>query len=227
MKKYVCTAMFSLTFIALSFAQDKKDAQEGRIIGTTIINRNAKGNKVLGSPYLQKMFASAKVQNIAQNTNMRYNVYTDEFEFISTKSDTLIMDKIEDFGTVTFNGSNKKYVLSSYTNSKNKLAYGYLVQLYEKGGFALFQKENVDFYEFKPAKTSLERDMPARYEKGSDTYYLKNKEAGISEFPDGKKALIKLFPDKKAAIEAFVKENKIAFDEKADMIRIIDFLATL
>ncbi|HMK06012.1 MAG TPA: hypothetical protein VK476_00695, partial [Flavobacterium sp.] len=91
----------------------------------------------------------------------------------------------------------------------------------------LYKKENVTFYEARPAKTSLEASLPAKFVKADDTFYLKTKENSIVEFPDSKKQLIKLYPAKKAEIEAFLKENKISFTEDSDRIKVVDFLAAL
>jgi len=33
-----------------------------------------------------------------------------------------------------------------------------------------------------------------------------------------------LFPNKKAEIETWLKDNKVSFDNTADMVKIIDFL---
>ncbi len=183
-------------------------------------------SKPKGSPYLQLMFAAAKVDNVEQKTFMRYNVFNDEFEFITPKNDTLILDKIDDFGTIAFAGTNKKYILANYTNN-GKLSHGYLINVYEKAGLGLFKKENITFYEEKIARTTLEKDMPAKYVKANDSYFFRNKTGAISEFPDSKKQLIKLYPDKKTAIETFVKDNKIQFDIESDQIKIIDFLSAL
>lgn len=188
-------------------------------------NSNLK-TKIVGSPYTQKMFAQAKVGTVEQKNFMRYNVFNDEFEFISNQKDTLILDKIEDFGTIVFPETNKKFQLVTYTNSKNKLFYGYLQNLKENNGFAIFKKENIQFVEGKIAKTSMEVNMPAKYVKMDDTFFLKNKDKGTSEFPDNKKGLLKLFPDKKEAIETFLKENKIDFDSENDLMKIIDFIET-
>lgn len=194
-------------------------------VKTSKYNSNLK-TKIVGSPYTQKMFAQAKVGSIDQKTFMRYNVFNDEFEFISAQKDTLILDKIEDFGIIVFPETNKKFQLVTYTNSKNKLFYGYLQNLKENNGFAIFKKENIQFVEGKIAKTSMEVNMPAKYVKMDDTFFLKNKDKGTSEFPENKKGLLKLFPDKKEAIETFLKENKIDFDSESDLMKIIDFIAT-
>ncbi|HMI08246.1 MAG TPA: hypothetical protein VK528_11910 [Flavobacterium sp.] len=222
--KNIFTAAIALMLSLPAFSQND-NSTSAKVSGTTFINPIRSKDKIQGSPYLQHMFSSAMVEKLKSKAYMRYNTFNDEFEFINTKGDTLILDKIEDYSSIIFTEGNKKYLLTAYTNTKNKLYYGYLINLYEKNGYGLFQKENINFYEGKKARTTLEKDMPSRYSKTDDTYFFKNKELGISEFPDGKKDLIKLFPDKKAAIEAFVKENKIDFDQQADMIKIIDFLA--
>lgn len=194
-------------------------------VKTSKYNSNLK-TKIVGSPYTQKMFAQAKVGTVEQKNFMRYNVFNDEFEFISAQKDTLILDKIEDFGTIVFPETNKKFQLVTYTNSKNKLFYGYLQNLKENNGFAIFKKENIQYVDGKIAKTSMEVNMPAKYVKMDDTFFLKNKDKGTSEFPENKKGLLKFFPDKKDAIESFLKENKIDFDSESDLMKIIDFIAT-
>jgi hypothetical protein len=76
-------------------------------VKTSKYNSNLK-TKIVGSPYTQKMFAQAKVGTVEQKNFMRYNVFNDEFEFISAQKDTLILDKIEDFGTIVFPETNRK-----------------------------------------------------------------------------------------------------------------------
>lgn len=218
MKKII--SVLVLVICASAFAQDKS----AKVSGSMYINPARSKDKPLGSPYMQFAFANAKLANIKVDAYMRYNVFADEFEFITPKNDTLVLDKTEDFNNIFFMGLNKKYELVQYTNKK-KLVYGYLIRQYEKGDFVLYRKENISFTEAKIAKTTLERDMPAKYNKLSDTYFLKNKEAGITEFPDGKKALLKLFPDKKQVIEDFLKANKIDFENEKDLIQIVNLIA--
>ena len=233
MKNYFIAGALILTCINNSMAQvnlnnpniDAIMLNQGA--GKVFRNPKEQQGKILGSPYQQIMFAAAKVDNVTQKYFMRYNNYADEFEFITPKNDTLALDKIDDFNTITFVGSNKKYKLVTYSNEIEKLHKGYLIELYQKANYALYKREWVSFYEGKKAKTSLEKDMSARYIKENNYFYLKDTNGNITEFPESKKQLIKLFPVKKEAIETFVKENKISFDEDADRIKIIDFLATL
>ena len=178
-----------------------------------------------GSPYVINNFSEVRVENIDIIALMRYNVYKDEFEFISPKNDTLILDKINDFKDLKFVGTNIKYRLVNYINSDDKYQYGYLINVCEKNSFGLFRKETVLLSEGKIARTTLERDMPSQYSKSSDVYYLKNNDK-IIEFPSNRKKLVKLYPERKDIIEKFLKENKIDFDIDADKIKIIDLLST-
>lgn len=183
--------------------------------------------KPLGSPYTTTVFFPAKVEGIVGETNMRYNAYLDLIEFISTKNDTLILDKIPAFNTITFLGFNKKYRLVTYNNNLGKSHQGYLIELYQKKNYVLYKREWISLYAGKKAKTSLEKDMPAKFIKQDDSYYLKDAKGNITDFPESKKQLVKLFPDKKDTIETFVKESKVTFNDGAGRIQIIDFLASL
>jgi hypothetical protein len=233
MKKEIIAAL--LIFFLIFSTSAQVDLQFGNIDaimmnqGASKVFRNSKNNqrKIEGTPYNQQMFAIAKVENVTQKYYMRYNVYDDEFEFITPKNDTLILDRINDFSNITFTGTNKKYVLLDYTNSLGKLVKGYLIDLYSKGNYTLYSKEKVTYYDGKIAKTSLEKEMPPRFVKSENEYYFKNKENIITEFPDSKKKLIKLFPDQKSNIETFIKDNKIDFDLDSDKKRIVDFLSSM
>ncbi len=225
MKKIFLYLVFIISFCNSILAQDNTEG--AKLVGQNFTNPNRLKNKPQGSTYLQKMFTVAKVEKLNIKAFMRYNVFDDNFEFITPKNDTLILDKIDDFGTIIFAATNKKYKLTQYVDTKNKLFNGYLISLYEKGDFVLYKKENITFYEEKLAKTSLERDMPAKFVKSSDFYFFKTKDKGTVEFPENKKQLLKLFPDKKEVIETFLKENKLNFDDESDKMKIIDFLNTL
>ena len=85
---------------------------------------------------------------------MRYNVYKDEFEFITSKNDTLILDKIDDFSNIKFTVSNVKYKLLNYTKIKKGSYKGYLIDIYQKGNFGIYKKENILLNELKIPKNA-------------------------------------------------------------------------
>lgn len=178
-----------------------------------------------GSPYLQKMFSLAKISTVSKSVLMRYDVFSDEFEFIDSKKDTLLLIKSAQFNSITFTGTNTKYQLVNYINDKKEATLGYLIHLYEKNGYTLFKKQNISYFAEKKATVTFQKTTPAQFVPSKDSYYLKNGDKGISEFPSNKKNLLKLFPDKKDDIEAFLKKNAIDFSKESDKIKIVDFLA--
>ena len=197
-------------------------------LGTGIIYapRETAGVVITGTPYVNKNFADVNVAQLDLTAKMRYNVYEDEFEFITPKNDTLILDKKETFANLEFIDTKTKYFLTNYTNEDNRIVLGYLIDLYQKGNFGLLKKNNILIQEEKVAKTTLEANMPAKYYNASSTYFLKN-DKNFIKFPESKKQLVKIFPDKKETIEKFLKENKIDFDITEEKIKIVDFLSTL
>ncbi len=213
--------LFSLTNI---FGQLTKEVTHPDIAGRLFRNPAREAAKIQGSPYLKPFFKEVSVTKIKTIAQMRYNVFNDEFEFISPKKDTLILDKIEDFGALNFVNTSINYKLCNYTNQNEKIVYGYLIDLHQNGEFGLFKKENISLTEEKIAKTSLEQNMPAKYYNSGSSYFLKNGK-NIIAFPNSKKRLLKIFPEKQVAIETFVKDNKIDFDIEADKIKLIDFMA--
>jgi hypothetical protein len=217
MKKYILLITFLSGISFLGYSQAIP------FVGKKV--RTLETIKIQGSPYQDKMFARAKIGKIDQAIFIRYNVFKDEFEYITPKNDSLILDKIEDFGEIVFANTNKKYKLTTYINSENKLFYGYLVELYTKNKTLLYKKYNVSFTDEKLAKTTLEQDKPAKYNTSSPFYFIKYDDKIPTEFPTNKKGLLKLFPEKKEAIETFLKENKINFSDENDLKKVVDLIA--
>lgn len=224
MKIRLLMATLSLFAALPALAQKEDQTSSARVMGSSVQNPYREKKKPQGSPYSQNTFLKAAVPKVKLSAFMRYNIYTDEFEFITPKNDTLILDKTEDFAIVRFEGINKNYELTAYTRGK-KLEYGYLLETYEKNGWMLFRKENIGFTEEKVAKTTLEMSMPAKYTKLPDSFFIRPKDATAMEFPDGKKALLKAFPSKKDALEAYLKDNKVDFSDANDLKRVVDVLA--
>jgi hypothetical protein len=156
---------------------------------------------------------------------MRYNAYSDNFEFITFQNDTLEMEKINDINKITFTNPYKKYIYLNYISAAKGRTKGFLVEIHAKGSFILYTKESVTFYGGKKARNTQETDLPACYSKVSYSHFFKTNTGNIIAFPESKKQLTKLYPDKKEAIAAFIKENKIDFDALEDRKKIIDFLA--
>jgi len=195
-------------------------------MGITIAGRNydLKYNTE-GSPYLNKSFLHAKVGAVISNALMRYNAYNDEFEFINSNNDTLVLNKSGSIGVITFVATNTNYQLVDFVDKSGRLNSGYLIKLHEKNELLLYKRQKVNFYEAKAASSSYESNSPAEFLAAKDSFLLKNKDGVVTELSSNKKGLLKLFPEKKSVIESFIKQNNIDFDKELDWIKLIDFLA--
>jgi hypothetical protein len=227
MKKQLFTAAVA---ILLSISAHSQDQEVYRIITTLedlALNKQLyyDPQKTLGTPYLNVAFAPAKVSNVDKTAMLRYDAFRDEFEFINEKLDTLVLNKKEPFTSITFTLTKTTYQLTNYS-LKGKETTGYLISLFQKNNYVLYKKQNILFSKERLAKSGYESNTPAKFERGKDTFFLKDGDKGISEFPSNKKALLKLYPDKKTEIEAFIKQNNIDFDKEPDIIKLVDFLAT-
>ncbi|MGC4039795.1 MAG: hypothetical protein QM710_03095 [Flavobacterium sp.] len=230
MKKQL--AFFVSLISVTAFSQNNQTYQDNElhrnldVLNEVSLNKQLKyqPSKTQGSPYLNKMFAPATVSGVSKNAMMRYDAFNDEFEFINAAKDTLVLNKVTPYTNITFTVPNTRYQLLNY-NYEGKAHNGYLIWLYEKNNYSLYKKQNIAYVKERIAKSSFDKDTPAHFENKKDTYYLKNGDKEILEFPSGKKELIKLYPEKKNEIEVFLKQNKIDFEKDQDRIKIIDFLS--
>lgn len=225
MRKNIFTSIIVLFIPLLTFSQ--KQNLNMNVGGKIFHNPTSETIRILGTPYTESKFAYAGIENIPQKHFMRYNAYSDNFEFITFKNDTLAMDKIDTYNNITFTNPYKKYSYLNYISKTKGRMKGYLVELYSNGSFSLYKKEAVTYYAGKKARNSQETDLPASYSKISYSYFYKTKTGSIIPFPESKKQLIKLYPENKKGIEVFFKENKIDFDTDTNRIKIINFLSAL
>ncbi len=228
MKKYLTTAIIA-TFLSVSgHSQDQEVYRIVRTLEDLALNKQTyySPENTIGIPYLNKAFTPAKVSGVGKTAMMRYDVFRDEFEFVNEKRDTLVLNKAEPFSSITFTITNTTYQLLEYTD-KGKKTNGYLISVLEKNSYALYKKQNVSYTKERIAKSGYESNKPATFERTRDTFFLKNGEQGISDFPSSKKGLIKLYPERKTEIEAFVKQHTIDFGKESDLSKLVEFLSTL
>lgn len=178
-----------------------------------------------GTPYINKAFFHAKVGDIISNALMRYNAANDEFEFINSTNDTLVLNKTAAFSNITFTYPKLDYFLVNYAEKNGRMNMGYLIKLYDKNNILLYKRQKIAYYEATSAKSSYDTPTSAKYVLNKDTFFMKNNESEVTEVPTSRKGFLKLFPEKKTEIEAFVKQNNTDFEKEQDLIRLVDFLA--
>jgi hypothetical protein len=226
MKKQFAISIICALVSVSAYCQNHERDRLVDVLNEYALNKQLKyePSKVKGSPYLNKMYAPATVSGVTGNAMMRYDVFNDEFEFVNSTRDTLVLNKVEPYNSITFTITNTNYKLVNY-NAKGKATKGYLIWLYEKNNLTLFKKQNIIYTKERMATSGFDKSTPATFDRAEDTYYFKNGNNGISEFPANKKGLLKLFPEKKTELETFFKQNKIDFEKDSDVIKVAGFLA--
>ncbi|MFZ4680420.1 MAG: hypothetical protein ACOYLP_09655 [Flavobacterium sp.] len=216
--------MLSTSRVGFSQSQDGKiTTLESSGIRLSETNYHPTYTKTLGSPYPNKAFLHAKVGDVVQNALLRYNACYDEFEFINSKNDTLVLNNAAAFSTITITYPKALYQYVNFTEKSGKLNTGYLVSLFEKNGYLLYKRQKIKYYDAIPAKSSYDTSTQARFVPLKDTFFIKINDGEIFELPTNKKELLKLFPEKKTDIEIFIKQNEIDLEKEPDVIKLIEF----
>ncbi|WP_312341029.1 hypothetical protein [Chryseobacterium binzhouense] len=209
------TLIFSIILSQLCFSQ----------IGLTAASPNAffeslyfkdfryEYKDVKGSPYLNNDFQFAQIGDY-KNIPMRYNSYTDEFEF---KKDDLnyILPKEDNLSPIIFQNRDKQFVLQNINGNMQ-----YLEEINSEA--KLFKKYTTIFKELKRASTTYEQDSPPSFEQIPPKYYIIKKDGTAVEF--SKKKIENSFPEKYKALKVYIKKNNLNYEREADLIRMAIFL---
>ncbi|RMG20777.1 MAG: hypothetical protein D6730_19170 [Bacteroidetes bacterium] len=194
-----------------------------------IINaRHEPPPEVMGSPYLDKHFASGEVFYTTRNTldedfyfkknhydsiPLRYNIFTDEMEFYRYEEilSLLPMPMIEKvvIGRDTF--------LYRPHRPDCEACGGYFLLL-ENGRARLVAKLKVEYVEAKAAR-ALQDPVPAHYVRRRDLYYLISPQGELHPITSVKN-LLPLLQPYETELAAFAKKHKVSA-RKAHKLRLL------
>lgn len=233
-----CTVLF---FMSTLYAQDPSNKARPanrftedlrvidyiqRVIRTIDPSKYGQGttSEITGSPYLNNKFVPGVVSyrdTILGEYPLRYNVYAEEFEL--KKGDTV--NAIAKTSEVKINLNGRKFIFKYYKN-KNVNEFGYFEIISENEKCTLLKKYRKALTEFKPAVTSFDVDVPARFVDLEDFFILfGNKE--ITALKPSNKNIVKLFRTKGIDIKPFLRENNLNIKTSTDLIRVVEYCNTL
>ena len=147
---------------------------------------------------------------------MRYNTFYDRMEFqekdsVLARGPDPIIKKVV-MGTKTF-------VIDTIETKDG--AFATYVQRLDSGRIALMAKQMVIYKELERAKP-MQGDVPPRYERMPDSYYLKIGWGPLKKISSLKK-LIEALPDRKAEMEAYTENEKIRTNKPDDLAKFIRY----
>ncbi len=170
---------------------------------------------LLGNIYINKELTKSDVA-------MRYNIYSDEIEvkesLQSDDKDISALLKSPDISVTILNDS------FIYLSKGKGLEKGGYFQVITTGkNLSLYKKLGKKYYESKKAKTSFERDVPAKFEDRV-TYYIHFNNGGMVELPDSKKKTYKTFGESEEDVKSYCKERKLDITKEKDLKRVVMYL---
>ena len=178
-----------------------------------------------GSRYLNDEFLPAKINNLDKVYPVRFNVVENTIEVKNDDGTVMSLDKSMNYIVRLMDGSYKLYEDNNYITENGKKEKSFFEKIHKADNYVLFLKERIKFIPKKPSKSSYEPEVPAKFQKQEDKYYVKNlnDESGdLIEIPTKKKAFLKKFKEGDSGFDSFVKKAKSKFNSKEDLIAVLD-----
>ncbi len=234
MKKLLVIVLIGL-FGGACYAQDMKTVQVPRgvqrqskqiIDGVTTHNYATKSKiPINGNPYYKKDFTLGVLElhdgAKSDETLLRYNIARDAFEVIQ-KSDTLSLNQPYKLKQIFY--ENKTFIFDPELREKTDRKYNGFFEVCVDGKFTLYKKWRKDL---------VFDSFANNYKGGSGTkeyYYVdKNNFVGRLNGQKGfllnsKKSFLNAINDEsKTEMKAFIKKNKIKFNDEKDLIKLVQF----
>ena len=233
MKRIECLIVFFyLIFSALLFAQqDDEVGSRQQLIegsGTALMTTAKSGGKIVGSPYRNETFETAKVSGSSQSIyNVRYNAYNDEFEVKLEDNNIKNINKNLENLTVKMINTNIIFTAIDYLNDDKKERGFFILLNSDPNKIQLYKKVSKRFVEEKPARSSYDKGKPAEFKENNVRYFINTDSAYPEEIPRNKKDFVKLFPSHTKEIANFIKAHNIKTNNDQDLIKVINYISTL
>lgn len=183
-------------------------------------------NEVIGTPYLNEDFVSARVNEIPITHFIRFNVFDNSIEYKGQDDLIYAMSKSYEYVIELLNGSNKVYETHFYMDDKKGINNTFFEKIHDDENFGLYLKETIEYTPVKMAKTSFERNRPAKFTKFKGSYYFQNLNTESKELlklSKREKLFLKQFDTHANALKKFIKKEGLNISEENHLIRILEF----
>jgi len=228
-KKNFITLCFLLIGAASIFAQNRNtQRQTDNFVYTMEVNYVAPDfiESYNGTPYNSTTFLLGNVYINKELTRsdvaMRYNIYSDEIQIKeslqSEDKDITALIKSPDI-SVTIEKDTYVYMPKGKGLEKG----GYFQVATTGKTYSLYKKLGKVYFEASKAKTSFERDVPAKFEDRIN-YFIHFSNGGMVELPNSKKKRFNAFGESEALVKSFTKEKRLDITKEKDLKRVIRYL---
>ncbi len=182
-------------------------------------------NDVEGSLYFSEVYAPGTLlfegKELERNMLYRYEAYSDimEVKLENGEEDYLAQSPKLD---VIIGDEHYSYV-QFYDDSKNEMAFGYMIVIDENEQFSLYDRKIKKLRPGKKATTSMSADLEAKLLDNETLYFRLSEDKFAKSFPKSKNELFKMFPEQKTELKKFLKSQKINLDDPTDVERVLEF----
>jgi hypothetical protein len=180
-----------------------------------------------GSPYANDEFMEGSIfqgdELLQKNVLLRYNIFSDEIEIKSSINESNYSALIKKSGMLV-KIFNEVYTLIPFEGSDEKGQYFKVLSTGEH--LSLYKKSTVTFTQRTFAKTSYDRDKPAKFTR-TDSYFLATRAGNFVEMPESKSKVLKLMKNKEAEVKSYLKTGRINLKDEADLIKLVKYYNNL
>ncbi|MFY0631853.1 MAG: hypothetical protein JXR05_15930 [Flavobacteriaceae bacterium] len=177
---------------------------------------------VLGSPYIYDAMLPAKVNAFKDIVGARYDAFKDLITIQISKTKNFYLEK-KIGNKIRFVKTNEEYQV--FYGEKEKASFFKVVSASEK--FSLLVKQHVKLTGGEKPKSTYDEYRAPAFKRAKDKMYLSLDNSNAMKVPTNKKKFYKLFLSNGKAVKAFVKKNKLDIKKQKDLIKIMNFYATL
>ncbi len=198
--------------------QDLSDIQFATSLNKTIPEAE-------GSPYITENFSLVKLVGFDNKVyEGRFNAFNGDME-IKTEGKIIYLNPSNEI-SVLFTENNKLYKTYTYNDEDSHSKRGFLLVAKRLSKIELLKLEKIEFFEKKPARTSYDKESPAKFKRDADTYYLKTK-GKVKKLPTRRKDFIETFPEYESELKKYIKNNKLNPKNESELVGIIEYLNSL
>ena len=157
------------------------------------------------------------------NREIRYNAYSDFFEFKDEKDEIKSLQKSA-IVTVIIEG--KFFELYDYL-SNNTSKEGYFEKLNRNGKTILLKQYSKKFIDAVKANSGYQEDKPAKFVL-NETYFIKKNELSPAiKIILKKKNILRLLNDKEVLIKEYISKKKPNFKNEQEIAQLFDYYNSL
>ncbi len=192
------------------------------------VNTNTRNYEdVTGSKYIFDDFKPAKIKGFKGVHEVRFDAVDNTIEFKSNDGGILFLSKNQPYVIELIGDSPKRiFEIHKFLKPNKKIETTFFEKRFNTEKYILYKRYRIKYEPEKPAKSSYEKKVEAKFTRLEDAYYLNDPLKStdyLIEIPRKKKPFYAFFAPRQAAIKTFVKKNGINPNIEKDVLKTLEY----